>query len=389
MNSLENFQNNELPENFQEKYETKEEIGTGVSSIVKRCIHRKTFEEFAVKIIDVSYVDENDDLVDSVMREIEILKKISNHSNIITLVEVFKIPSSIFLVFQLLKRGELFDYLTEVVKCGEKRTRKIMSTLFQALSFLHSKNIVHRDLKPENLLLDEHLNIYLSDFGFSVQIKNEEPLYELLGTPAYMAPEMLKATVESNHPGYGKPIDLWACGVIMYSLLAGAPPFWHRKQMIMLRRIMEGKISFLKPEWSDITDAAKDLISKLLVVDPQQRLTADEALLHPFFHQHNQQLKDRRQISRRKFRIVSLVVLASCCIVTRWRSMLCMPVSLAGRDPYAIRRIRRHIDASAFRVYGHWVKKAGDQNRAALFENGTKTNQYRVALLEASENVNN
>lgn len=370
---------------FHDKYEMKEELGIGMSSVVKRCIHRKSGREYAVKIIDIA--GETDDLRSITYNEVRILREIAGHPNIIELKECFEISSSIFLVFELLQRGELFDYLTEVAKCSERQTRRFMRSIFTAVSYLHSKNIIHRDLKPENILLDDKLSIHLSDFGFSVEREDGEYFQDLLGTPGYMAPEMLKCSMEQDHCGYGTQIDMWACGVIMYSLLAGAPPFWHRKQMIMLRRIVEGQYTFNKPDWDDISESAKDLISKLLVVDPDLRLTADQALQHPFFdtgaEKEAQQETENRAL--RKFRVVSLAVLASCCIRTRWRNMLKMPIFLAGYDPYAIKRIRRLIDASAFRVYGHWVKKAGDQNRAALFENGSRANQYRISEIEESE----
>jgi phosphorylase kinase gamma subunit len=124
---------------------------------------------------------------------------------------------------------------------------------------------------------------------------------ELLGTPGYLAPEMLRRNVEPGAPGYSHPVDMWACGVIMYTLLAGFPPFWHRKQLMMLRNIMDGKYEFVSPEWDIISDSAKDLISKLLVTDPGKRLTATEALNHPFLQ--FQQVEFRVFSGLRKFKV--------------------------------------------------------------------------------------
>uniref|UniRef100_A0A182JP62 Protein kinase domain-containing protein n=1 Tax=Anopheles christyi TaxID=43041 RepID=A0A182JP62_9DIPT len=106
----------------------------------------------------------------------------------------------------------------------------------------------------------------------------------LCGTPGYLAPETLKCNMFEDAPGYSKEVDIWACGVIMFTLLVGCPPFWHRKQMVMLRNIMEGKYSFTSPEWADISEDPKDLIRKCLVVDPSKRITVTEALKHPFFN---------------------------------------------------------------------------------------------------------
>lgn len=136
-----------------------------------------------------------------------------------------------------------------------------MKQLFEAVEYIHSNDVVHRDLKPENILLDDNYNIKVTDFGFARVIEPKERLTDLCGTPGYLAPELLRASMYEDAEGYGKEVDLWACGVIMYTLLVGFPPFWHRKQMVMLRNIMAGKYEFCSPEWDDITEEAKDLVS--------------------------------------------------------------------------------------------------------------------------------
>ncbi|XP_078490822.1 phosphorylase b kinase gamma catalytic chain, skeletal muscle/heart isoform [Ciona intestinalis] len=371
---------------FYSKYEPKEILGRGVSSCVRRCVEKKTRGEFAVKIIDLTDGSNkiSEELRQVTHNEINILKEVSGHVHIIELVDVFETSTFIFLIFQLLKRGELFDYLTEVVKFGERQTRSTMRSLLEAVAYLHSQNIVHRDLKPENILLDDDLNLHLSDFGFSTKIENGKYFTELYGTPGYMSPEMLKCTVDEHHHGYGVEIDIWACGVIMYTLLAGAPPFWHRRQMIMLRRIMEGQYSFPSPDWDDISESARDLVSKMLVVDPTKRLTAEMALAHPFF----QQVEDKSRYTakpfnaRRKFRVAVYTIVAYHRMAAQVHQHRPLKRAVAARDPYSVKCLRRIIDASAFRIYGHWVKKAANQNRATLFENSSRADQRRLQELE-------
>ncbi|CAG0888469.1 unnamed protein product [Darwinula stevensoni] len=358
---------------FYARYEPKEVLGKGVSSTVRKCIEKESGKEFAAKIIDLTGADarESETLREATLREIEILRIVAGHPYIIELHDVFESDTFIFLVFELCKNGELFDYLTSVVTLSEKKTKYIMRQLLDALEYVHSKHIVHRDVKPENVLLDDNFNVKLTDFGFARVLQPGERLYELCGTPGYLAPELLKCNISESSLGYGMEVDIWACGVIMYTLLVGCPPFWHRKQMIMLRNIMEGKYSFTSPEWDDITDSPKDLIHRILVTDPERRITVREALHHPFFQIMHYQGK--KFDARRMFHFGILCVRSMVRLKRLRYTPEPISISMARNDPYKLRTIRKVTDAIAFRVYGHWVKRGDTQNRAALFENHAKT----------------
>ena len=136
------------------------------------------------------------------------------------------------------------------------------------------------------------MNVKITDLGFAVQISENEALYDLFGTPGYMAPELLRCSQSDDTDGYGLPVDLWACGVILYTLLSGVPPFWHRKQHLMFRMIMEGQYTLTSSEWDDVSDTAKDLIQRLLVINPSERYTAAQALEHPFFSHERTRRRD-------------------------------------------------------------------------------------------------
>ncbi|CAH0549642.1 unnamed protein product [Brassicogethes aeneus] len=369
---------------FYAKYEPKEILGRGISSTVRRCIEKETGKEFAAKIIDLSNdgINEGGASLEATRTEVSILRHVIGHPYIIELEDVFESSTFIFLVFELCKNGELFDYLTSVVTLSEKKTRYIMKQIFEGVAHIHSQDVVHRDLKPENILLDDNLNVKITDFGFARKLNPGEVLNDLCGTPGYLAPETLRCNMMENAPGYGNEVDIWACGVIMYTLLVGCPPFWHRKQMVMLRNIMEGKYSFTSPEWADISEPPKDLIRRLLVVDPKQRISIREALEHEFFQKVK--LHQRKFNARTKFQWAILVV--RCMVRIQRLRFTPEPLSLetARTDPYRLKLLRKIVDGCAFRVYGHWVKKGEGQNRAALFENAPKTELKHIYVTNLS-----
>lgn len=255
-------------------YEIKETLGQGAFAKVKRCRERSSGKEFAVKIIKKDNIENRE----NIMNEITILKNVC-HLNILKLHHVFETKRHIYLVTDLLEGGELFDLIVKRGYLTEAETSKIMRRILQAVSYLHLKNICHRDIKPENILFGisgDIESVRVTDFGLSKIVNDKNNLKTACGTPSYVAPEILKGG------NYGLEVDMWSCGVILYVLLCGFPPFYSDNDANLYELIKSGSYSFPNPYWADISESAKDLITKLLIVEPSKRMTAVQALLHPF-----------------------------------------------------------------------------------------------------------
>ncbi|CAF4234272.1 unnamed protein product [Rotaria magnacalcarata] len=195
--------NDELPDResarqFYQKYEPKEVLGKGLSSVVRKCVEKATGKEYACKIMEFN--DDSGEECAATLREIRILKLVGGHPNIIDIVASFETPNYVFIVMELCPYGELFDYLTKVVRLSEKRTRQIMSSILQGVHHLHSYRVVHRDLKPENILMDSTMNVKITDLGFAAQIEDNQSLYDLFGTPVLNPADRYTAEQALQHP---------------------------------------------------------------------------------------------------------------------------------------------------------------------------------------------
>jgi len=257
-------------------YEFKNELGRGAFSIVYLGINKATGAKFAIKVINKK--DLGKDYEKNLKMEVDILKKV-NHANIIALKELFDTPDKLYLVMELVTGGELFDKIVEKGSYTESEASQLVRKIVSAVEYLHSIDIVHRDLKPENLLLkrsDNDLEVALADFGLSKIVGQQMMMQTACGTPSYVASEVLNAT------GYGKEVDMWSIGVITYILLCGFPPFYGDTVPEIFEQIMEANFDYPEEYWGSVTKEAKDFINRLLVVETSDRMSASDALKHPW-----------------------------------------------------------------------------------------------------------
>jgi len=265
---------------FSDNYELKEELGKGAFSIVRRCVQKSTGLEFAAKIINTKKLSTRD--FQKLEREARICRKLQ-HPNIVRLHDSIQEENFHYLVFDLVTGGELFEDIVAREFYSEADASHCIQQILESVNHCHTNGVVHRDLKPENLLLASKAKgaaVKLADFGLAIEVQGDQQAwFGFAGTPGYLSPEVLK-----KEP-YGKPVDIWACGVILYILLVGYPPFWDEDQHRLYAQIKQGAYDYPSPEWDTVTPEAKNLINLMLTVNPNKRITATDALKHPWICQ--------------------------------------------------------------------------------------------------------
>nr|XP_056705132.1 calcium/calmodulin-dependent protein kinase type II subunit gamma isoform X11 [Euleptes europaea] len=267
---------------FTDEYQLYEELGKGAFSVVRRCVKKSASQEYAAKIINTKKLSARDH--QKLEREARICRLLK-HPNIVRLHESISEEGFHYLVFDLVTGGELFEDIVAREYYSEADASHCIHQILESVNHIHQHDIVHRDLKPENLLLASKCKgaaVKLADFGLAIEVQGEQQAwFGFAGTPGYLSPEVLR-----KDP-YGKPVDIWACGVILYILLVGYPPFWDEDQHKLYQQIKAGAYDFPSPEWDTVTPEAKNLINQMLTINPAKRITADQALKHPWVCQRS------------------------------------------------------------------------------------------------------
>uniref|UniRef100_A0A8C1AQK0 calcium/calmodulin-dependent protein kinase n=1 Tax=Cyprinus carpio carpio TaxID=630221 RepID=A0A8C1AQK0_CYPCA len=311
---------------FTDEYQLFEELGKGAFSVVRRCVKISSGQEYAAKIINTKKLSARDH--QKLEREARICRLLK-HPNIVRLHDSISEEGFHYLVFDLVTGGELFEDIVAREYYSEADASHCIQQILESVHHCHVNGIVHRDLKPENLLLASKMKgaaVKLADFGLAIEVQGDQQAwFGFAGTPGYLSPEVLR-----KDP-YGKPVDMWACGVILYILLVGYPPFWDEDQHRLYQQIKAGAYDFPSPEWDTVTPEAKDLINKMLTINPSKRITAAEALKHPWICQrstvasmmHRQETVEclKKFNARRKLKVIPCML---CLVLSHYMPLCCI-----------------------------------------------------------------
>lgn len=258
-------------------FEFHEELGRGQFGTTFLVTEKATGRKCACKAISKRQLQNEDD-IEEVRNEVRILHHLSGHDHVVELVGAYEGSKHVYIVMELLAGGELFDRIVEKGKYSEKDASETLRTIVQTVEYCHQLSVMHRDLKPENFVLKDKSSespICAIDFGLSTFFRDSQIFTDLVGSPYYVAPEVLRRR-------YGPEADIWSCGIILYILLSGVPPFWAQTEQGIFDAILAGSLDLESDPWPKVSSEAKELISGMLRPDPKKRMTASQVLKHPW-----------------------------------------------------------------------------------------------------------
>ncbi|XP_021765199.1 calcium-dependent protein kinase 26-like [Chenopodium quinoa] len=275
---------------LKDRYVLGDQLGWGQFGVIRACADKFTGELLACKSIAKERLVTQDD-VRSVKLEIEIMSKLSGHPHVVDLKAVYEEEDYVHLVMELCAGGELFHRLEEKGRYPESQAKIIFRHLMQVVSYCHDNGVVHRDLKPENILMATKSSsspIKLADFGLATYIKPGQSLHGTVGSPFYIAPEVLSG-------GYTQAADVWSAGVILYILLSAMPPFWGKTKSRIFEAVRAADLRFPSEPWDRVSKSAQELIKKMLCIDPLKRLTAEQVLAHSWMEEVSSATEDSHE----------------------------------------------------------------------------------------------
>ncbi|CAL0334133.1 unnamed protein product [Lupinus luteus] len=295
---------NPSPGNIFDKYQLGDELGRGEFGVTHRCVDLKSGEIFACKKISKTKLRTEID-IDDVKREVEIMRHLPKHPNIVSFREAYEDRDAVYLVMELCEGGELFDRIVAKGHYTERAAANVAKTILEVCKVCHDHGVIHRDLKPENFLFadgSETSPLKAIDFGLSTFYEDGERFNEIVGSPYYMAPEVLRRN-------YGPEIDVWSTGVILYILLCGVPPFWAETEEGIAQAIIHGNLDFTRDPWPKVSEEAKDIVRRMLDSNPYTRITVEEVLEHSWIqnkdHARNISLGDQVKMRIKTFSLMN------------------------------------------------------------------------------------
>lgn len=295
-----------LSKGVHKSYEIGKTIGKGSFAVVKEGLQKETGMRVAIKI-----VDKKDAVFDaeSLEQEIATMKKVS-HPNCVLLHEVYDESNKTYLILDLITGGTVMDRIIAIDHFSEKDAAAVTADVLNAVHYLHNIGITHRDLKPENLLYasndpnsPDYNTIKVADFGLAKFVSESSMMKTTCGTPGYVAPEVLDPYLPFTN-GYGPEVDLWSLGVVLYIMLCGFPPFYDDSTAVLFKQIRKGEYTFPSPYWDEVSEGAKDIVSKVLVVDPSKRYTAQQCLDHAWISHAGEASAKKLHSSHRAFLLI-------------------------------------------------------------------------------------
>lgn len=309
-------------------YKQPKQLKSGSFATVCRGTHRASGKKVAIKCVLRKDLPPTDDA--AIYDEVAIMSSLS-HPHIVPLIDFFEEKDCYFLVMELMSGGDLFDRIGKKKTYNEADARDLVIKMLKAMSYCHAHKIAHCDMKPKNLLLmseDNDSYIKLADFGFAARCHEPKSLTKQCGTPFFVSPEILM-----RQP-YDQQSDMWSVGCIVFLLLSGNLPFMGRSQKELFRKIVSGKFEFDEDDWCDVSVDAKDLVNRLLVLDPDQRMTSTEALRHKWMRASNDRLKKMslEGTSQRLKTFNARMKLRSAMIAVDWVSSLKRTSWLSSRN---------------------------------------------------------
>uniref|UniRef100_A0A0A0M3G7 Protein kinase domain-containing protein n=1 Tax=Cucumis sativus TaxID=3659 RepID=A0A0A0M3G7_CUCSA len=256
------------------QYQILEELGRGRFGIITRCFCPISNKFFACKTISKNDLNDETDK-ECLVKEPKIMALLPSHPNILQLIDVLENDHYLCLISDLCESLSLYDRIIRR-PFSESEAAVVMKQLLQALAHCHSHGVVHRDVKPDNVLFDSRNNLKLIDFGSAEWCDEDGFMYGVVGTPYYVAPEVLRGSE------YGRKVDVWSAGVILYTMLAGFPPFYGESAAEVFEAVLRGNLRFPTRVFRSVSSAAKDLMKKMICRDVSRRFSAEQALRHPW-----------------------------------------------------------------------------------------------------------